>query len=244
MVCFIVSHNVWLICYSCITPLGYIYQCFSNHKPLLKNNKINPWSCAGVTQTKCPLALSAQGSIIDLKIMNINLQHCAVCSSVNTFWIECGDNIDTTDGLAVCITRCLTFFFFPGINWNSMASEAGPEIFTGNRCRGMQSEARCRVEVGTWLANVHNERLRPQMHSLDRCRFPLHLWTLQRVNSVTYILALTHSQVSSFCQMWEEMLVNFSVPALLSVSSASIFRAHTQAIKSSEAHKPPLWHRR
>lgn len=33
VVCFIVSHNVWLICYSCITPLGYIYQCFSNHKP-------------------------------------------------------------------------------------------------------------------------------------------------------------------------------------------------------------------
>lgn len=79
-----------------------------------------------------------------------------------------------------------------------MASEAGPEIFTGNRCRGMQSEPRCRVEVGTWLTNVHSERLRPQIHSLDRCRIPLHLWTVQRVNSVTSKLALTHLVVRFF----------------------------------------------
>lgn len=45
-------------------------------------------------------------------IRDRSVQHCIVCSSVNTLWIKCDpdDNIDITDGLAVFITRCLTRF--------------------------------------------------------------------------------------------------------------------------------------
>lgn len=45
-------------------------------------------------------------------IKDRSVQHCIVCSSVNTLWIKCDpdDNIDITDGLAVFITRCLTLF--------------------------------------------------------------------------------------------------------------------------------------
>lgn len=153
-----VSYNVWLIFALMHHPCWSIYVCTYKH-----TNKIL------IFYSQVVHSLQACKHILDLSvIVAITLiQQMA----------------------SLCASRDVWLLFFPGINWNSMASKASPEIFfllatAAEECRVRLG---CRVEFGTWLTNVHNERLPaadalPSMAAGSLCVPALCRWT----NAETY----------------------------------------------------------